>query len=66
MAEYQVSFPAANVDKADEIINFLEGFDRWLDSSPAQLNSATGVLVLGDAGVGKTHAAPYFFKSVHK
>lgn len=55
MAEYQVSFPAANVDKADEIINFLEDFDRWLASSPAQLNSATGVLVLGDAGVGKTH-----------
>ncbi|MDQ2975513.1 MAG: hypothetical protein M3R69_08905, partial [Acidobacteriota bacterium] len=55
MAEYQLTFPAANVDKADEIIKVLENFDQWLGSPSAQLTSATGLLVLGGAGVGKTH-----------
>jgi len=55
MAEYQLTFPAANVDKADEIIRVLENFGQWLGYAPAHLTSATGMLVLGDAGVGKTH-----------
>jgi hypothetical protein len=55
MAEYQLTFPAANVDKADEIIKVLENLDVWLGSAPAQLPWATGMLVLGGAGVGKTH-----------
>src|ERR1700682_1301377 len=55
MAEYQLSFPTANVDKADEILKFLDDFVRWVSSAPARVSGAAGLLVLGVAGAGKTH-----------
>ncbi len=55
-AEYQVSFPAANLDAADEVIKFLESFSEWLVSPVAKLPGSSELLVLGRAGVGKTHA----------
>jgi hypothetical protein len=55
-AEYQCSFPAANLDIADDAIRFLELFSKWVDSPVAHLLGATELLIAGAAGVGKTHA----------
>jgi len=55
-AEYHVDFPALHVDHADEVIGFLEELLTWLASPIAQLSYADAFLLLGDAGVGKTHA----------
>lgn len=54
-AEYQLSFPAANLDTAKEIIQFLEELISWLSSPSAQLIGESKLLVLGQAGAGKTH-----------
>lgn len=55
-AEYQVSFPAANLDGARELIAELEALESWARSGPARASGGVGVLLLGNAGVGKTHA----------
>src|ERR1041384_1090545 len=54
-AEYQVSFPAANLDTADKVIRFLESFYGWIISPIAHLPGSYELLILGLAGVGKTH-----------
>lgn len=55
MAEYQCSFPAANIDRTRDLLNALRGFYDWL-SSPACSLAFSNVFVLsGKAGSGKTH-----------
>lgn len=55
-AEHQVSFPAAALDTVRELIAALEELDSWARSGPVRASGGAGVLLLGDAGVGKTHA----------
>lgn len=54
-AEWQASFPASNIDSADEVIKFLQAFTTWVNSPVALLPTGSEVLILGQAGVGKTH-----------
>jgi hypothetical protein len=54
-AEYQVSFPAANLDAARDLISALEDLETWGRSGPGRANGSSGILLLGGAGVGKTH-----------
>jgi nucleoside phosphorylase len=55
-AEYQMAFPMANLDLTNELVQSLEELHAWCDSGPGRAsNSKNGVLLLGDAGVGKTH-----------
>jgi hypothetical protein len=54
-AEYQGRFPAANIDSADEVIKLLEAFTTWVNSPVAPLPTRPELLILGQAGVGKTH-----------
>jgi hypothetical protein len=56
MAEYQLSFPAQHVDSAREIIKVLEELEQWLQAPQAYLSVASAMLLLGPAGVGKTHS----------
>jgi len=56
-AEYENSFPAANYDTSDEIVRFLEAFEQWTTAPVAKLPAASALLLLGPAGVGKTHSA---------
>jgi len=56
MAEYQLSFPAQHVDSAREIIKVLEELDQWLQKPQAYLSVASAMLLLGPAGIGKTHS----------
>jgi nucleoside phosphorylase len=55
-AEYQVSLPAANVDAARDLISGLEELETWARSGPGRARGSKGILLLGGAGVGKTHA----------
>lgn len=55
-SEYMLRFPAADYDTARELEAFLEGFRDWLASAQGVLPFRHDLLVLGDAGVGKTHA----------
>lgn len=55
-AEYQAAFPAANLDRANDLVEFLEELEAWGNSGPGRASTATGLLLLGDAGMGKTHA----------
>lgn len=55
-AEYMVSFPAASLDAAREVIQVVEDVDEWLRGDEASLVGAKAMLLLGEAGVGKTHA----------
>jgi nucleoside phosphorylase len=54
-AEYQATFPAANFDTTQELVACLEEIETWQHSGPARASSAKGVLLVGEAGVGKTH-----------
>lgn len=55
MAEYQVSFPAANLDAVRELQKSWRAFSEWL-SSPAGFLAFRKVFVLcGVGGSGKTH-----------
>jgi hypothetical protein len=56
MAEYQLSFPAANVDAVREAREKWRGFSEWL-SSPSGFLAFRQVFVLsGSGGAGKTHS----------
>lgn len=54
-AEYQVSFPAMHYDKATEISVFLSGLVDWVQSDLVCVSGNHGMVLAGDAGVGKTH-----------
>jgi hypothetical protein len=56
MAEYQISFPAANLDAVREAREKWRGFSEWL-SSPTGFLAFRQVFVLsGSGGAGKTHS----------
>lgn len=55
MAEYMVSFPAAHVDLSRETLELLLDLESWLEES-GQLSIAPAALVVGPAGIGKTHS----------
>ncbi len=55
-AEYQVSFPAANVDAARDLVALLEEIEAWGASGAGRAAGTRGVLLAGAAGAGKTHA----------
>ena len=55
MAEYMVSFPAANLDAIREVINTLRDLRGWLGSPSCSLAYERVFLLSGDAGSGKTH-----------
>ena len=55
-AEYQVSFPAANVDATRELVALLEELETWGMSAVGRSAGAHGILLIGAAGAGKTHA----------
>lgn len=54
-AEYDVSFPASNLDAARDVVAGLEELETWCRSGPGRASGSTGVLLLGGAGAGKTH-----------
>jgi nucleoside phosphorylase len=55
-AEYQMSFPASNVDAARDLLKLLEELETWSRSSAGRAAGAQGILLVGAAGTGKTHA----------
>lgn len=56
MAEYQLSFPAQHIDSARDVIKVLEELRNWLNEPTAILPMSVGMLLVGSAGIGKTHA----------
>jgi nucleoside phosphorylase len=54
-AEYQASFPTANLDAARDLIAGLEEIESWGRGGPGRASGGKGILLLGNAGVGKTH-----------
>lgn len=56
MAEYQVSFPAANLDRVRKVRDAAGELAAWLQSPEGYLAFKDAVLVHGMAGSGKTHA----------
>ena len=57
MAEYMVSFPAANLDDTREAIATFIDFHDWLRSPACSLAYEHVFVLSGDAGSGKTHGA---------
>ncbi len=55
MAEYMVSFPAANLDHAREAMAALTDLHEWLRSPACSLAYETVFVLSGIAGSGKTH-----------
>ncbi|MDS4028752.1 MAG: hypothetical protein RKO66_01580 [Candidatus Contendobacter sp.] len=55
MAEYMVSFPAANLDYTREAITALTGLREWLLSPACSLAYESVFVLSGIAGSGKTH-----------
>lgn len=55
MAEYQASFPTANLDRTREAIEALRLFHDWLSSPACSLAYDRTFILSGDAGTGKTH-----------
>lgn len=55
MAEYMVTFPAAHVDLSRETLELLSDLEGWLDEA-GRLSVVPAALVVGPAGVGKTHS----------
>lgn len=55
-AEYQAAFPAANLDAARDLVVALEELEDWCQSPPARAWGSRALLLVGNAGVGKTHA----------
>lgn len=54
-AEYQMAFPAANLDGTRDLVTGLEELDAWARSGPGRVAGAKGILLVGGPGVGKTH-----------
>ncbi|MCG7953174.1 MAG: hypothetical protein JAZ17_17865 [Candidatus Thiodiazotropha endolucinida] len=67
MAEYMVSFPAANLDYVRDLISALGDLHDWLSSSACSLAFQHTFVLTGVAGSGKTHgvcdAARYRFNN---
>lgn len=55
-AEYQVSFPTANLDRAAKLIALLEKLQEWAESPFAMAAGQDEILLTGIAGTGKTHS----------
>lgn len=55
MSEYQVSFPAGNLDSVRDLIKTVDSLSKWLNSPAAWLAFESKFLLLGIAGSGKTH-----------
>jgi len=55
MAEYMVSFPAANLDYCRDLIKVFRNFLEWLNSPEGFLAFKRAFVLVGEAGVGKTH-----------
>ncbi|MEX5219611.1 MAG: hypothetical protein NW701_17410 [Nitrospira sp.] len=55
MAEYNVSFPTANLDTVREGIKALEDLTSWLNSPACFLSFERAFVLTGIAGSGKTH-----------
>jgi hypothetical protein len=55
MAEYQVSFPTANLDAVREVSKTVQTLTEWLNSPAGWSAFETTFLLLGSAGAGKTH-----------
>lgn len=55
MAEYQVSFPTANLDATRDVKNALTVLDDWLRLPAGRLAYERVFVLSGDAGSGKTH-----------
>lgn len=55
MAEYQVSFPAANLDTVRETIGIIRKLRDWLESPKGGLAFHRAFVLSGGWGVGKTH-----------
>lgn len=54
-AEYQLTFPAANLDAARDLVAAVEDVESWGHSGQGKANGSRGMLLAGKAGVGKTH-----------
>ena len=55
-AEYQVSFPAANLDRVRETLNSLKDLHSGRLGQSLRAKGNRELLIYGPAGVGKTHA----------
>lgn len=55
MAEYECSFPAANLDHLRDAISAIDGLARWLRSPNGWLAFEPVFIMTGIAGSGKTH-----------
>ncbi|NQT92327.1 MAG: hypothetical protein HQ559_06170 [Lentisphaerae bacterium] len=55
MAEYQVSFPAANLDTVREALDAFRDLHNWLGSPDGGLAFCRAFVLSGGWGVGKTH-----------
>ncbi len=55
-AEYNVRFPAANLDVCKEVVSWVEDTVEWARSEAALVSGSASMLLTGPAGIGKTHA----------
>lgn len=55
MAEYMVSFPAANLDDVRDVITACRNLHNWLQSPAGSLAFKRTFVLTGAAGSGKTH-----------
>lgn len=55
MAEYQVSFPAANLDAARELRDAVQRVRDWLEGACGYLAFESEMILSGEWGTGKTH-----------
>lgn len=55
-AEYMCAFPAGNLDRARDGQEALAGLEAALDSPAVQATRAQSLLLVGPAGIGKTHS----------
>jgi hypothetical protein len=55
MAEYEVSFPTANLDAVREVSKTVQTLAEWLNSPAGWSAFETTFVLLGSAGAGKTH-----------
>ncbi len=56
MAEYMVTFPAANLDSIRKLIAATESLIEWLQSPACLLAFRYTFVLSGEAGIGKTHS----------